>query len=264
MVDYILTIRPLNSPLADPAAIAIISVILTSICAYIVNLIVEERKNKNILHRSQRQAYSQLKGRRDEISPIYKSLIMARLQSEMYKTLLNNYKPTIAKGMSEQIKYEQKIARDDLNKEYYRQRETADNRIVDIARSQGDLMETVGLIKFLFDKTEKLDKYLSAIEHNNHAFPNFIEKDIIGKAIKKFDEDLKKIPMKNRKNMKEIDPDTINQLSDSLIKSIEGTVENDIKKYIRDPIDILLQYMQEKIDNKENDARQIRNVEISP
>jgi len=181
---------------------------------------------------------------------------MARLQSEIYKTLLSNYKPTIGKGMREETKYEQKISRDEINKEYYRQRETADNRVVDIAKSQGRLLEIIGLIEFLVDDTEKLNKYLDAIEDNNHAFQGDIEKNIIEKAIKKFDEELKEIPPEKRKNKTEIDSDTINELKDSLMTGIEEEIESSINKYIREPIDILLRYMQEIINDRKNEPSQ--------
>lgn len=258
VVDYILTIRPLNSPLSDPVILAILSIILTSLGAYIVNWLVEGKRNTEALLRSRRQVYSQLKGNVDEITPVYKLLIMARFQSEMYKALLDKYRPTISKGMSETKKYEQKISRDNINKEYYRQREMADNRIIDIAKSQGKLLETIGMIEVLFDHTDKLNKYINTITFNNHVFPGYIEKTIISELIYNFNARLDNLP--SNKNVKSLDSETINRLIESEMDKAETKLEHEINKYIRDPIDQLLKYMIDIIEKKENEELQVWRV----
>lgn len=260
MVDYILTIRPLNSPLSDPALLAIVSVILTSAGAYIVNWLVEEKRNREALLRSQRQAYSRLKGNIDEITPIYKLLIMARFQSEMYKTLLSTYKPTIGKGSNKVQEFEQKTARDEVNKEYYRQRETADNRVIDIAKSQGKLLETIGIIEVLFDHTEKIDKLIKIIIQNNHTFPGYIEKTIIPNQIDEFNTKLKNLSPERKKKTKSLDSEVINQLIDSEIDRAETKLESEINKFIRHPIEFLLTYMSDVIENDENKELQVWRV----
>jgi hypothetical protein len=153
---------------------------------------------------------------------------------------------TISEDMSEEMKYEQKIARDELIKDEYRQIDRVNNLVIEIAKSQGRLLETVGLIKFLFVRTKILDNRINTIEHNNRTFATYTEEYIIKKFSDDFDEGLNKLLKTTDRNT-----DQINQLSESLSEAADKRIDEDVKKYIIVPIDFLLQYMQKMIDEDE-------------
>lgn len=145
-----------------------ISVIFVAYQAFLIR-----KQSEQETKRKQLQAITQLEGRKTELLDLHMSLIQKKLDCERFKIQRYRWRPN-----AEDEKYI-------INLEYSREMEFADNRIVDVTKSFGLLVETLSAIQYLFGNVPEIESKIKNIIQNEYFFKNIIEE-----RIKKFNIDV--------------------------------------------------------------------------
>jgi hypothetical protein len=193
----------------------------------------EQRRKEYELKREKRQTCTQLEGRKHENWEIFMSFILTRIKSEGSGILAERYRDG---------EYEMTV----FHNEYYRLRESAGYLLVDLAKSEGRVVDTLSMIDLLstsenihnnieqiiqninklrvrlndeeYQFTKEYVRELEGLEDNSGNLPGRKATEIMDKLIKEYSDKLSKWYIEN-----------IDELIDDIIKAFKREI-NEMNK----------------------------------